>query len=185
MRTRGILAMALLGSLLGCSALVLDTSTDAVGAGDYTLAGSACDAVPGGGMDICRVTSGTMIASAWTLVIPNGSPIEGGEIDVYYRDVHKSYAAVAGQTMVQIPWKDFFGVPTWTADQDGEVEALLLIRWKDSSGVEQQTKFRGLAKIVVTAPGYDRLPIDSGFAAFSTDCKIQYSTAGRGVVSCK
>lgn len=184
MRTRSILVIGLLAGLLGCSALVLDTSTDAIGAGDYTLALSACGAVPGGGMDICRVTSGTTIASNWNLVIPTSGKITGGSVDVYYRDIHKSYP-IGKDSVLAISWSDFFGTTTWTAAQDGEAEALLAVSWTDQNGVSQQTNFRGIAKIVVTAPGYATLPIDSGFQAFATDCKIQYSTAGRGAVSCK
>lgn len=183
MKKRSIFGLAILVTLLGCSALVIDPSMNSVDAGDYTLAVSACEAVPGNGMDICRVTEGTKIESSWKLVIPSGKRITGGEIDVYYRDIHKSYA-ISG-SIVEIPWKEFFGSPTWEKAQDGEALALLLVRFLDDNGNERLTKFRGIAKIVVTSKGYDRLPIDSGFSAFKTTCKIQYSTEGRGAVSCK
>lgn len=183
MKARSIFGLTFFVTLLGCSALVIDPSMDAVEAGDSTLALSACEATPGGGYDICRVTAGTRIESSWKLFVPGGRRVTGGEIDVYYRDIHKSYAAKG--PIVEIPWKDFFGAETWSKAQDGQALALLLIRYTDDNGVEQVVKFRGIAQIVVTSPGYDRLPIDSGFSTFKTTCKISYSTAGRGAVSCK
>ena len=183
MKTRSILGLTILVTFLGCSALVIDPSMDAVEAGDLTLALSACGATPGGGLDICRVTEGTRIESSWKLIIPNGKRIVGGEVDIYYRDIHKTYGITGN--ILEIPWKDFFGVDTWGRDQDGQALALLLVRYVDDNGVESLIKFRGIAMIVVTKKGYDRLPIDSGFSTFRTVCKVQYSTAGRGAVSCK
>lgn len=170
--------------LAACAGLVVDPSISAVDAGDYTLAMSACEAVPGGGMDICRVREGDLIQSSWKLVIPSGLKVTGWEVDVYYRDAQHTVHQTGTDGVVEVQWKDFFGSPTWTSDMDGEALALVLVRYKDNTGIEQVQKFRGIAKIVVTKPGYDRLPIDSGFAAFSTDCKIQYSTSGRGAVAC-
>lgn len=169
-------------TLAACSSVVVDTSVEALASGDYTAIGSACGAVPGGGLDICRVREGTDIASSWKLVVPTTN-LQGGEVDVYFRDIHKSYA-VTGM-VVDIPWKDVMGGPKWTSDMDGEAMALVVIRWKDAQGIEQVTKFRGFAKIVVTKEGYDRLPIDSGYAAFKGTCKVQYSTAGRSALECK
>ena len=167
-----------------CSSLVVDRSMPAVAAGDYTLAISACENVPGGGMDICRVRENTTIESVWKLIVPQGKNIvQGGEIDVYYRDVHRQYGVTG--SVVEIPWRDFFSQERWTSDLDGEALALVLVRWKTPEGIEEVVKFRGIAKIVVTKEGYDRLPIDSGFAAWKTTCKVQYSTAGRGAVQCK
>lgn len=183
MKARSILGLTFFVTLLGCSALVIDPSMDAVEAGDSTLAISACEATPGGGYDICRVKSGDRIESSWKLFIPIGKRITGGEVDVYYRDIHKSYPI--NSPILEIPWKEFFGAETWSKAQDGQALALLFIRWKDDNGIEQITKFRGIAQLVVTAPGYDRLPVDSGFGGFKTSCKITYSTAGRGNVTCK
>jgi hypothetical protein len=104
---------------------------------------------------------------------------------VYYRDIVKTYGITPGQNLVEIPWATFFSENQWTSSMDGEAMALLSVRYKDPQGIEQVAKFRGLAKIVVTKPGYDRLPIDSGFSAWKTDCKIEYSTAGRGAIQCK
>ncbi len=177
------LGSAFLLTVVGCSGLVIDTSTPAADAGDFTLAISACGATPGIGFDICRVTEGDEIASSWKMVVPQGSQIQGGEIDVYYRDLHKQYP-ISG-IVVEVPWRDFFGQATWSSDLDGEAMALLVVRWKDDTGLIQITKFRGLAKIVVTKKGYDRMPIDSGFHTWETNCKIQYSTAGRSALQCK
>jgi hypothetical protein len=180
---KSVFALALVLAVLGCSSLVVDPSIQAVDANDYTLATSACEAAPGGGMDICRVTEGTKIESSWVMIVPSGKGIAGGEVDVYYRDIHKNYP-VTGK-VVEIPWRDFFGADLWSRDMDGEALALVLVRFKTPEGLQEIAKFRGIAKIVVTKPGYDRMPIDSGFAGWKTTCKIQYSTAGRGAISCK
>lgn len=167
----------------GCAAFVVDRSISAVEAGDSTLALSACGAVPGGGMDICRVTEGTVITSSWKLIVPAGRSVLGGEVDVYYRDLHKQYPVTG--SVIEIPWRDFFGSDTWSSPMDGEALALVLLRWKTPEGIEEIVKFRGIAKIVVTKAGYDRMPIDSGFGVWPTTCRIQYSTAGRGALSCQ
>ena len=175
MRISSFLAGVMTGLLFmaACSSFVVDRSMNAVDAGDYTLAISACEAVPGSGMDICRVREGTAIESSWKLIVPQGkSVIEGGEVDVYYRDVHRQYAVQS--SVIEIPWRDFFNQSTWTRDLDGEALALVLIRFKTPEDIEEVVKFRGIAKIVVTKAGYDRLPIDSGFAAWKSTCKVQY-----------
>lgn len=173
----------LVAFLLGCSSLILDPSIPALEAKDYTLVLSACENTPGIGMDICRVTEGDTIASSWKLIVPQGTPIEGGEVNVYYRDIHKQYSI--GGSVVEIPWREFFGADKWSDDMDGEALALVLIRWKDDRGIIQVTKFRGIAKIVVTKQGYDKLPIDSGLNQWGTKCKVQYSTAGRSALKCE
>lgn len=179
-----------LGLLLGggCSgkALILDRSIPAVEAGDYTLAVSACENVPGHGMDICRVQEGDAIQSAWTMVIPTkGQAILGWEADVYYRDVVQPVSVSGVGPAIQIPWKDFFKQDTWTKALDGEAMALVTVRYRTPEGLEELVRFKGLAKIVVLSAGYDRLPLDSGFTAWGTTCKVQYSTAGRGALQCK
>lgn len=175
----------LLGLFVACAHLVIDTSMQAFAAGDYTLAMSACEAVPAGGMDICRVRENAAIDSSWTLILPKPNTVLGWEVDVYYRDVAHAVHYVGTGPTVQIPWKDFFNQNVWTADLDGEALALVTVRYKDQTGVEYQTRLKGIAKIVVLKEGYDRLPVDSGFVAWKTACKVQYSTAGRGVVSCQ
>lgn len=170
--------------LAACSGLVMDPSIAAVDAGDYTLAVSACEATPGGGMDICRVREGDPIQSSWKLIIPNGKNVTGWEVDIYYRDVEHPVKQTGQGGVIEIPWDQFFQQKTWTSDLDGEALALATVRYKDNTGIEKVVQFRGLAKLVVTKQGYDRLPIDSGFAAWKESCKVQYSTAGRGAVQC-
>jgi hypothetical protein len=185
---KNFLAGGILGVLLliGCSTLVIDRSMSADEAGDYTLAVSACEATPGQGMDVCRVRENTKIESSWKLVVPaRDKSVLGGEADVYYRDVHRQYAVPPDAHVVEILWKDFFNQEVWTRDLDGEALALISIRWKTPEGVEEVVKYRGIAKIVVTKEGYDRLPIDSGFGAWGASCKVEYSTAGRGALKCK
>jgi hypothetical protein len=113
-------------------------------------------------------------------------PISGsvtGEVDVYYRDLHKTYAI--GRSILEIPWRDFFGQDKWTSDLDGEALALDIVRWVDSAGIVRETKYRGIAKIVVTKPGYERMPMDSGQHQWQTTCRIQYSTSGRSALKCQ
>lgn len=172
--------------LLGCrgARAVLDPSMSAVDANDLTLSISACEAVPGRGMDICRVKEGASIASVWRLIVPVGkNSFISGELTAYYRDVTRSYALT--KPLVEIPWKDFFQEDTWHREDDGEVLALAKIRWKTPDGIEEVWTARGIAKIVVTKAGYDPIPLDSGFLSWGTTCKVQYSTAGRSAVSCK
>jgi hypothetical protein len=172
--------------MAACSSLSVDRSMQAVEAGDYTLAMSACEALPGGGMDVCRVREGEPIESSWKLVIPEDrKAVQGWEVDVYFRDGNRPAHFQGQGPLVELPWKEFLGQSTWTKDLDGEAMALLLVRYKLENGIEEIVKFRGLAKLVVTAAGYDRLPIDSGFAAWKTSCKVQYSTAGRSAVKCQ
>lgn len=172
--------------VLGCSGLVIDRSPGAVASGDLTLALSACEAVPAGGLDACFVRAGTRIESSWKLIVPSkGRGILGGEVDVYYKDVHRSYAIPSSGNIIEIPWKEFFKADVWETDMDGEALAHVTIRFMTTEGIEEIVKFRGMAKLIVTNPGYDRLPIDSGFVAWKTNCEIHYSTAGRGALRCK
>lgn len=170
--------------IMGCETMVIDPSMNAVEAGDYTLALSACEGVPGRGMDICRVKEGQKIFSVWRMVVPvdMNHNFLGGEVVVYFRDISKTYAIQ--NAVIEIPWRDFFSQDTWAENMDGEFLALAALRYKDASGVEKILKGRGIAKIVVTKPGYDPLPLDSGFGAWNTTCKIQYSTAGRSAIKC-
>jgi hypothetical protein len=176
-----------LGLLVGCaSTLLVDPSIPAVQAGDYTLIMSACENAPGIGMDICRVNEGTQITSSWRLIIPrNGINVLGGEINVYYRDIQRSYGIPAGNNIVEIPWGEIFGSDRWNKSMDGEALALVSLKYKDAQGVEKFAKFRGIAKIVVTDASYARMPIDSGVAAWPTTCKIEYSTSGRAAMRCR
>ena len=172
--------------IVGCSGLIIDPSMQAVEAGDYTLAVSACANVPGGGMDICHVRAGTKIESSWKLFLPQKkNQTLGGEVDVYYRDTHYSFGFDKNTKILEIKWSEIMDSDTWSRDMDGEALALVLLRYVDENGIEEVVKFRGIAKIIVTQEGYDRLPIDSGFHTWGSTCKIQYSTAGRGAVSCR
>lgn len=175
------------GALLlsGCMGkAILDPSIQAVEANDLTLMVSACEAVPGRGMDLCRVKEGQPIASSWNLVLPLDKNIFiSGELTVYFKDISRTYPIK--QSVVEIPWKDILGDTTWKPEHDGEAMALAQIRWKTPEGVEEIWRARGLAKIIVTKPGYDPLPMDSGFVTWGTKCEIQYSTAGRSAIKCK
>lgn len=180
-----LLALLFLILICGCKTTsVIDPSPEATASGDLTLLLSACENIPARGMDLCRVKEGATIASVWRLILPiDQKTFIGGEIDVYFKD--KSYTQAITGPLVEIPWRTLSGQDKWTTDLDGEAEALALIRFKDANGIEQIWRARGIAKVIVTKVGYDPLPIDSGFVAWGTDCKFQYSTAGRSAVSCK
>lgn len=169
-------------ALIGC-VTPHDPSMTATAAKDYTLVSSACEAMPGRGADICRVKENTQIASSWKIVLPKDKRLLGGEINVYYKDISRSYAI--DSTVTEIPWRDLLGHDTWSIDDNGTALALAQIRFKDNQGVETVVRAKGLAILVVTKEGYDPMPIDSGFEAFSTRCRIQYSDAGRSALSCK
>lgn len=171
--------------LWGCAGLIVDPSISAVEAGDATLAMSACEATPAGGMDICRVTEGTTIQSSWKLIIPTGRQVVGWEVDAYYRDVAQAVHVEGKAPVIEIPWADFFKSKTWDKSMNGEVQALVSVTFKEATGLTQIVKFIGFAKIRVLSPGYSRLPIDSGAVAWKTTCKVQYSTKGRSAVECK
>ncbi len=174
-------------AIASCSSTpIVDSSMSAFAAGDFSLPGSACNAVPGGGVDSCQVTEGTTINAAWTLVVPkpgSAAGVTGGTVDVYFKDIHKSYGVT--DWTLQIPWADFFGASTWDSSMDGEAMALLTLNWTDNAGIHQVTEARGLAIIIVTKSGYNRMPIDSGNAAWGTKCNVQISTAGRSALKCQ
>lgn len=179
---RLILLMLLLS---GCSQLTVDPSMEAVDAGDYTLVHSACEGTPGLGLDSCIVKEGSEIDRSWQLIIPSGHRyVLGGEVDVYYKGIHKQYPIKKDSEILEIKWDEFFGKKKWSKDLDGEVLALVLLKY-DKKGIIEIAKFRGIAKIIVIKQGYSRMPIGSGFSGWETDCKIQYSTAGRGALECK
>lgn len=168
--------------VFACAPLALDPSMGAVAAGDYTLAASVCSAAPGRGVDICRVKAGAPIDGTWDIIVPSARSIKGGEINVQYRDVTKSYGITG--TVVKIPLQDLFGHPNWFASDSGTGVAFAKIIYNSSTG-EDVINARGFVFFVVTDESYDPLPIDSAYATFPTTCKIAYSTAGRSAVSCK
>jgi hypothetical protein len=172
----------LLICLASCQTIV-DPSIKAAEAGDFTIMASACEALPGRGADICHVKEGSEIGSDWTMIMPTGKALLGGELTVYYKDISKTYAI--NGPIVRVPWADLIGHDNWESADDGQALALAQIRYKNNAGIEEIVRARGLAIIVVTKPGYSPMSIDSGFATFQTICKIQYATSGRSAISCK
>jgi hypothetical protein len=188
MRFGSVILMLL---LVGCSgsSIVMDRSADAFSAGDMTLV-SSCQAAPGpklgmaSGVDSCRFTVNDTVAGNWILVVPPPKgQVTGGTVDVYYRDLHKSYPVK--DWIVPISFSDFLGITKWTSAFDEAVlEALVTINWNDNENVQQISRYRGIAVLIVTATGYERMPIDSGNSAWGTKCKVQYSPAGRSALQC-
>jgi hypothetical protein len=174
-------------SLQGCSHLPKsDPSPDAVASRDLTLASSACQAAPGQGMDLCRLTEGAAVAGSWVLIIPRGDTTGQGTLSVYFRDGVRSYAVPKGAASFEIPWKDFFlGEPKWKPEMGGVAMALLAMPYRDAEGIDRVAKFRGMAYLEVLKPGYVPLPIGSELGTWATDCRITYSTSGRSAVSCR
>jgi hypothetical protein len=171
--------------LSGCvGKTIVDPSIPAVEANDYTLMISACENVPARGLDICRVKAGQKIESVWRIIVPvDDRAFLGGEITVYYKDISRSYSVT--QSIVEIPWKDFIGEASWSESHGGVALALAQIRYRTPEGIEQLWWARGEALLVVLKPGYDPMPVDSGFSTWGTTCRIEYSTAGRSAISCK
>lgn len=178
-----LLILALLMDLLGCSTILVDPSVSAVQAGDYTLAMSVCGTVPGQGVVVCRAKEGSVIASHWTLVLAQGGNIKGGECDVQYRDLSLSIAIKPGLAFYDISLADLMGHTSWATKDSGTAVVYCNVDVDTGSGI-QPVKARGFAFFIVTSPDYDPMPIDSGFVAVSTDCKIQYSTSGRSAIKC-
>lgn len=175
-------------ALASCSGtLVIDASIPAVEAGDYTLAGSACDGHIGDGFSVCRVKQDTRIDSVWSMVVPPvGGRILGVEVDIFYRDLPNPTHMSTKDAVVTVAWKDILHATTWTQDLAGEAEALVDVKYQTDTGLTETAKFKSGAKILVLAPGYERMPMDSTAAVgWETTCKVQYSTAGRSAVSCK
>lgn len=178
-----VISLVSLG-MWGCSSLVTDPSIPATEANDYTLMMSACESTPNKGMDICMVSEGSEIDSSWKIILPfKGINVLGGEVDIYYKDIHHQYPIESPVT--EIYWKDFLGKSIWVPELDGEVLALALVKYLDSEGVESVAKFRGIAKLVVTKKGYSRIPLGSAFSTWKVHCDIEYSTSGRGSLKCK
>ena len=191
MRFMPLAALAI--GCVGCSgSLKMDRSTDAFNAGDMTLL-SSCQAAPGplislaSGVDSCRFTVGDIVAGKWILIAPppkNAKKVIGGSVDLYYRDLHKAYPIT--DWTIPIDFKNFLGNGTWSKDfHEGVIEALVSVSWVDNQGIQQITRFRGIAVLIVTDLGYERLAIDSGNQTWGTSCKVQYTNAGRGSVVCR
>ena len=171
--------------MLALSACVTphDPSMPAIMANDLTIMTSSCEAMPGRGADICRVTEGAPISSSWKIVLPSDSRLNGGEINVYYKDITRSYPI--NDVVTHIAWRDLIGHDVWEASDSSQALALASIRYKDNEGIETVVRGKGLAIIQVLKQGYSVMPLDSGFEAFQTRCDISYSTAGRSALSCR
>ena len=177
-----ILWLVPLSFVLACSTLVIDPSMSAVEANDYTLMQSICEAAPGRGVDVCRAKEGTLISSDWVIVLPNGSRVKGGEVTVQYRDLTKVYP-ITGPS-ISIPLKDLMGHDSWKKEDEGTAVVWAKVIFDSGTGLDSFIA-RGFGFFIVTDSSYDPMPIDSGFSAFQTDCKFQYSTSGRSASKCK
>ena len=180
--------LLLLISACACEKVVEDKSATALEGRDLTLISSPCENVPGGGMDVCRFSEGSVVSSHWRVLVPKGSRIRGGQVIVQYKDFSKSFAIAEGSNEVVIPWADIVGVrgTTWTQDMAGIAALLAIVEYKDDAGVWKTSRARGEARILVLATDYAVLPMDSGVQAYSLNmnCKVQYATSGRSALKC-
>lgn len=185
MRGRPILPLlAIAVVLLGCTALVIDTSPSAFASNDKTLVMSACAAQPVQGLDVCRVVAGSRISQKWVLVVPNSKEVVAGELRIRYRDSVLTYNLAPKQHTIEIPWRDIVGRDTWRLEDEAPAQVTGAVRFKTKTG-EGWTDVLGIAFPIVLKEGYTPMPIDSGNAAWMTTCRVQYSTAGRSAIECK
>lgn len=178
--------MLVLLFLSACASGVrLDPSPDAVKSGDFTLAlsfsNAPCSTLPARGADICRFKELSAIEGSWTIVLPSGKSVTHGELTIYFKDKSLTYA-VKGPT-VEVPLKDLVGHEKWAMDDTDIATALASVKFLGEDGIEHQFLARGLGILVVLSQSYDPLPLDSGYTAFTDECRIQYSTSGRSVLS--
>lgn len=169
----------------GCESLPVDPSRSAFAAGDLTLvvaAQGACQALPAGGLTICRVPEDGLVQDDWVVVIPHGDAIESGEVVVRFKSTKLTYQ-LKGSTLV-IPIKDLLGHDRYALDDDSLFQLRGTIKFKTPSG-PQWADLLGLGMLVVYQKGYAPLPVDSGVGALKTTCKVVVSTAGRSAVVCK
>lgn len=162
----------------------MDPSMSAIQAGDYTLAVQSCDSVIAPGFSVCRVKDGALVDSVWTIVLPHGDKMLGGEVQLDYRDITRPYGVTKDQRTLEIPFRDIIQRDIWRREDQGTVLVRAKLRFKGNTG-EETIQARALSFLVVTDAGYDPLPMDSGFAGFKTKCEVNYTTAGRAAVACK
>lgn len=165
-----------------CPQVPIDLSVSATDAGDKTLVHSACHAAPSGGLDICRVVDGSVITEEWQLILPH-DPKAGteGTIRIRYRDNLMSIPITG--PVVKIPWKEIVRSERWNPSLEGPAQAVATIKVETPHG-PQWVDMLGIAIPIVLSRGYEPLPMDSGAEKFATDCKVQYTTAGRSAITC-
>ena len=175
--------------LIACNAhtIVMDTSMNAVIAGDYTLLTASCSPMVSQGADICRVNEGTEISQVWTLLLPKGQGVLGGQITVTYKGAETGITIPVGGGAVEIPLKSILDHDgPYMYDDRGSIVALADVQYKDNQGAISHVQMRGLLILAVLDKGYQPLPIDGGGSvAFKQHCDLLTTTSGRTSVKCK
>lgn len=169
-------------SVVGCSGVSIDPGPDALASNAVTLAVSSCDGYIMSGLGKCTAVEGSPIQSVWRVIVPIQGDLLTGELAVKFRDIIKTYAIRT--QVVEVPWKDFFTGPNWSLSDSGVATATATIRWKDPTGLEKIVQAKGHVFLSVEARDYVGMPIDSGFQAWETTCRIQYSVKGRSAIQC-
>ena len=168
----------------GCSGIAIDPSPSAIDSNAATLVLQSCEGYVMTGVGKCTVKENSAIASEWRVILPKlKDGLIDGELTVKFQDQVRSYPV--GQSVISVPWTDFFGQGVWRKEDAGIATATARIRFKDPNGIERIIQARGHVILFVLAKDYDEMPIDSGFQAWGTDCKIGYSTSARSAIKCK
>lgn len=169
--------------LSSCTSFRKDSSPKAIDSGDKTLVHSACSSAPSQGLDICRVVQGAAISQSWIMILPVRKGLRSGEVRVRYKDQLKTYAINPDTAVFILPWREIIGHDVWELSDEAPAQALAKLEYENFPGLTF-VDIMGVAFVVVLKRGYSPMPIDSGAEYFTTDCKIEYSTAGRSAILC-
>jgi hypothetical protein len=127
------------------------------------------------------VQEGSKIDAVWTLIVPWNSRMVSGEMVIRYKD-QRIPVSITGPK-VEVKWADIVGRDTWRQDDDVPAQATATIRFKGKE-TEEFVDLLGIAFPVVLQRGYAPLPFGSGNESWETECRVQYSSAGRSAVKC-
>lgn len=169
--------------LCSCTTMKKDSSPKAVASNDMTLVHSACSSAPSQGLDICRVVQGAAITQSWIMILPVKRGLRSGEIRVRYKDSLRTFPINPDTAVFILPWREIIGHDEWALEDEAPAQALAKLEFEDFPGLTY-VDIMGVAFVVVLKRGYSPMPIDSGAEYFTTDCKIEYSTAGRSAILC-
>lgn len=166
-----------------CQTLVVDPSPAAADKGDKTLIVSAGGSAPKlrQGFDMLRVVEGSLIQEIITLPVPLGGPLLAVELRIRYKG--EIIPWTVDKLPVEIPWKELIKHDTWQLDDESPVQISGTVRYQGGTN-EEFFRVLGFVFPVVLKKGYSPMPIDSGNHTWETECKIQYSTAGRSAIQC-
>lgn len=168
--------------LWGCNSIPIDPSPSALASNDKSLVFTAGQNGLRQGIDIVRVWEGDPIGQGLQIVVPQGDAVKALEVSAHYNGTKTSFASK--NNVLVIPYQQLTKHTEWSLDDDGVVQIYAKVQVeKDSEPLWIDAQ--AYAYIVVLRKGYSPLPLNSGVEAFKTNCKVQYTTAGRSVAACK